>query len=173
MAHRLIEIADAIREGKVRENEAAYTGYLMEVSGCMLGPQASASRPLAQVAQRVEAVRLLGFMGSRETLSFLADLFLRDPDSAVRAQAARSIGRIGTDPDGVALRAFSQAAQAAVKDEQSLYAAADAIGELCRFSGPPLMESGVKILNLLCAPTMPASLQARARKIREEMKPNN
>jgi outer membrane protein assembly factor BamB len=157
---RLAEINERIAAGNVGEDEAAYTAYLMEVSGCMLGPGVQAARPLAQVAHRAQAALLLGGIGSRETIPFLSTLFLKDPDPSVKTAAATAIGRIGVDPDGVALKAFAQAVNGG--EEQVLTAAASSIGALCRFSGPPLSDSGVRLLNLLSGGTMPPRTRAQA-----------
>jgi outer membrane protein assembly factor BamB len=105
----------------------------------------------------------LGYFGSRETIPFLAELFVKDPDPAVRAVAAEAIGRIGTDPDGIALKAFSQVITAANRNEQVLIVVASAIGSLCRFSGPPLSESGIRLLGIMEREFMPARARAQAR----------
>jgi outer membrane protein assembly factor BamB len=138
----------------------------METAGSATGPQASNTHPLVHVRQRVEALRLLGYIGSRESISFLTNVFIKDPDSSVKAAAAEAIGRIGVDPDGIAMRAFSTTATAAsqVKEEQVLTAAAAAIGSLCRFSGPPLSDSGVKLLSILGSGNMPPKTQSQARR---------
>ena len=158
------EIAVTIQDGKLGENEAAYTAYLMEISGCARNPKASETHPPVHVKHRVEAVRLLGYIGSRETIPFLADLFDKDPDAVVKATAAEAIGRIGVDPDGYAIRAYSKAITATARDERILTAVASSIGNLCRFSGPPLSESGVKLLAILERDFMPAKARAQARR---------
>ncbi|MDR1507101.1 MAG: PQQ-binding-like beta-propeller repeat protein [Treponema sp.] len=158
------EIAGRIHEGNVAGNEAAYTAYLMEAAGSSMSPTASYTRPLVHVRQRAEAVRLLGYIGSRETVAFLAELFTKDGDPAVKTAAAEAVGRIGVDPDGIALRAFAAAATARIREEQVLTAAAASIGSLCRFSGPPLSESGVRLLRLLADDSMPARTRTQARR---------
>ena len=171
LAERLGEIARKIGSGTVAEDEAAYTAYLMEVSGCMLNPSASPTHPLAHARERAEAARLLGYLGSRETIAFLSALFTGDPDPSVKSAAAAAIGRIGVDPDGTALRAFSAAASARFKDEQVLTAAAAAAGSLCRFSGPPLSDSGIKLLAALGGSGMPPKIREQARKELAELSP--
>jgi outer membrane protein assembly factor BamB len=163
LRERFAEITENIHAGNTGGDEAAYTAYLMEAAGSSMSPAASPVRPLVQVQYRAEAARLLGYIGSRETIVFLSGLFAKDPDSTVKAAAAEAIGRIGVDPDGVALRAFAGAA-IHIREEQVLTAAAAAIGSLCRFSGPPLSESGIRLLNILGGDAMPGRTQAQARR---------
>jgi outer membrane protein assembly factor BamB len=160
---KFAEITENIHAGNVGNNEAAYTAYLMEAAGSSVGPAASPVRPLVHVPYRAEAARLLGYIGSRETIAFLSGLFSEDPDPTVKAAAAEAIGRIGVDPDGIALRAFAQAATR-IKEEQVLTAVAAAIGSLCRFSGPPLSENGIRLLNVLANNIMPGRTRAQARR---------
>jgi outer membrane protein assembly factor BamB len=136
----------------------------METASTSLSHQVSDTHPPVQVKQRTEAVRLLGFIGSRETIPFLSNVYVGDPDPTVKAAAAEAIGRIGVDPDGIALKAFAQSAMATARDEQVLIAAASAIGSLCRFSGPPLSESGVRLLGLLGRDFMPAPVRAQVKR---------
>jgi len=138
---RFSEIRLAIRSGAVGSNEKEYAAYLMEV----------ASDRQANLLYRVEAARLLAYIGSRETIPFLANLFSRDSDFSVKAAAAASIGKIGVDPEGLALRAFENAIlpPARLLNEEALTAVASAIGALCRFSGPPLSEAGIRLLTIL------------------------
>jgi outer membrane protein assembly factor BamB len=141
LEERFSEIRQAIRSGTVGANEKEYAAYMMEV----------ASSPQAYAQYRLEAARLLAYIGSRETIPFLADLFSRDSDFRVKAAAAASIGKIGVDPEGLAIRAFENAIvpPARLLDEDILAAAASAIGALCRFSGPPLSGAGVRLLTIL------------------------
>jgi len=159
----LDNLSTVIKDGKIGENELVYAAYLREISGSSLNPQTSRVRPPVQVQHRSLAARLLGYFGSRETISFLAELYLKDPDPAVKTAAAEAIGRIGTDPDGIALRAFSQMITAASRDEQVLSATAAAIGSLCRFSGPPLSESGIRLLGFIEREFMPSRARAQAK----------
>jgi outer membrane protein assembly factor BamB len=162
LAEKFAEITESIHAGTVGNNEAAYTAYLMEAAGSSLSLSASPVRPLVHVQHRAEAARLLGYIGSRETIVFLSGLFAKDPDPAVKAAAAEAIGRIGVDPDGVALMAFARAA-VQTGEEQVLTATAAAIGSLCRFSGPPLSENGIRLLSVLANDIMPGRTRARAR----------
>ncbi|MDR2048058.1 MAG: PQQ-binding-like beta-propeller repeat protein [Treponema sp.] len=162
LTEKFAEITESIHAGNIGDNEEAYTAYLMEAAGSSMSPAASLFRPLVHVRYRAEAARLLGYIGSRETITFLSGLFGKDPDPTVKAAAAEAIGRIGVDPDGIALRAFAQAA-VQTREEQVLTAMAAAIGSLCRFSGPPLSESGIRLLNILGNDIMPGRTRAQVR----------
>jgi outer membrane protein assembly factor BamB len=159
---RLNNIAGLIQAGQMGPGEPDYTASLMETAGSSLNPRVSITLPPVQVKQRTEAVRLLGFIGSRETIPYLAGVYSGDPDSSVKAEAAEAIGRIGVDPDGIALDAFARTISAAARDEQVLIATASAIGALCRFSGPPLSESGIRLLGLLSRDFMPTRVRSQA-----------
>jgi outer membrane protein assembly factor BamB len=152
-----------IQEGRLGEQEMLYAAYLREIAGSSFFPRRPVPNPAAQVWFRAEAARLLGYFGSRETIPFLAELYTKDPDPAVRAAAAESIGRIGVDPEGIALSAFSRAVNAVRRDEQVLIATASAIGSLCRFSGPPLSDSGIRLLVSLDRVTMPTIVRNQAK----------
>ena len=125
----------------------------MEIAGSVSQGPVNQDRlhPLVHVHHRVEAARLLSYIGSRETIPFLADLCRSDPDSLVKAAAASAIGSIGVDPDGVAMAVFTSMVFPLIpgRDEQVMAAIAVATGALCRFSGPPLSESGVRLLSAL------------------------
>jgi outer membrane protein assembly factor BamB len=77
---RLREINRAIELGSIGENEKDYAAWLMETAGSLVENPRTGNHPLVQVRYRVEAARLLAYMGSRETIPFRADLFSRDPD---------------------------------------------------------------------------------------------
>jgi len=166
MNARLNEIRNAIKEGNVGANEREYAAWLMETSGSLIA-NLRAEKPLpVQAFYRVEAARLLGYIGSRETVPFLADLFRRDPELAVKAAAAEAIGRIGVDPDGTALWAFQREIYSIPKnaDDALLTAIASATGALCRFSGPPLSEAGVRILTALSSGSLPGTARRQAQR---------
>jgi outer membrane protein assembly factor BamB len=150
---RLETISRAVREGRVAANEKSYAAYLMEISGSASAAPVNQDRlhPLVHVHHRVEAARLLSYIGSRETIPFLAELCRRDPDPLVKAAAASAIGSIGVDPEGIALAAFASLVLPLIpgRDEQVMAAIATATGSLCRFSGPPLSESGARLLTAL------------------------
>ncbi|MDR1446858.1 MAG: PQQ-binding-like beta-propeller repeat protein [Treponema sp.] len=162
---RLAEIDNAVKKGSLGSNELAYTAYLMEVIGAgMEQAGASGFHPPVQLAYRARALELLGSIGSRETLPFLADIFSRESDPVVKARSAHAVGLIGIDPEGIALRAFMQSIYKAQEDDQVLMALCSAIGALCRFSGPPLSDTGVRLLTSLSAEDRPRPVQAQARR---------
>jgi outer membrane protein assembly factor BamB len=156
-----------IAEGRVGERELEYIAYLMETAGAGQDPGTFRYRPLVQVNHRVRALRLLALIGSRETIPFLVRIFREDRDPAVRAAAAEAIGLIGEDRDGMALRAFDNAVSSpSLREDQVLIAVARATGSLSRFSGPPLGETGIRILASLNAPTRSNTVRAL---VREEL----
>ncbi|MDR0758899.1 MAG: PQQ-binding-like beta-propeller repeat protein [Treponema sp.] len=144
-------IDQATRTGQVGEQEAGFVAYLMEMTGGILNSaNYSLVRPPVHVPQRIEFIRLLARMGSRETIPFLANLFYRDPDPSIKAACSEAIGRIGVDPKGDALRTFSVllSPENVNRDPASLMSATSAIAALCRFSGPPLAIEGIRMLAL-------------------------
>jgi len=153
-------IAAGIRAGEVGGNEMEWTAYLMKTASTGQD-QGIAAAPLQY---RLNALRLLAQIGSSETIPFLTGVFTHDREPLVRAAAAQAIGAIGVDPDGIALQAFAGAVSPAApaKDEQVLAAVASATGALCRFSGPPLSDMGVKILGMLTSSGQPRIAQRRA-----------
>ncbi|MDR1326460.1 MAG: PQQ-binding-like beta-propeller repeat protein [Treponema sp.] len=163
---RFSRINEAISKGQIGEDEKAFTRYLMEVAASLRNsPQPSTNRPPVQMNHRAEAARLLGSIGSVELVPFLIDLFNNDPEPLVKAAAAESIGRVGIDPGGLAMDAFSSVILGlhAIRDTQALIAIAGAIGSLCRFSGPILSATGAKLLVTLLASTNPSAVRNRAR----------
>ena len=153
LEERFAEIRYAVRNGNIGSNEKEYVAWLMETAGSRMFNPWVGNLPLVHTRHRAEAARLLAFMGSRETIPFLADLFRRDPDPPVRAAAAEAIGRIGVDPEGIALRAFQGEILPPFPsmDEAVVSAVAAAIGALCRFSGPPLSQTGIRLLTHISA----------------------
>jgi hypothetical protein len=153
MEDRLATISAAIRDGRVGAHETNYAAYLMEIAGSVTQEPINRDplHPSVHVHHRVEAARLLSYIGSRETIPFLADLCRRDPDPLVKAAAAEAIGFIGVDPEGVAMSAFTSLVFPLIpgRDEQVMAAIAMATGALCRFSGPPLGENGARLLAAL------------------------
>ena len=172
---RLAEIRQAIKNGEIGSQEKEYAALLMETAGSAAEINVRHSnrsttvefdiKP-AQTQYRVEAATLLAFLGSRETIPFLTELFIRDPDNLVRAAAVESIGKIGVDPEGIAMRAFENAIYppSPLRDENILTPLATAIGALCRFSGPPLSEAGVRLLTFLSGTNSPPGTQRRAQR---------
>jgi outer membrane protein assembly factor BamB len=164
MIPRFNEINLAIQKGDIGVKEKEYAAWLMEIATSLVENPHTGNHPPVQVRHRVEAARLLAYLGSRETIPFLAGLFINDPDPLVKAAAAESIGRIGVDPEGFALRAFTNAVfpPLPLHDETALAAIAAATGALCRFSGPPLSDTGVRLLTVLAAQEQPPPVRNRA-----------
>jgi outer membrane protein assembly factor BamB len=153
---QLAAIAAAVSGGQVGEREGAFTACLMEIAA-----EGGGRLPLRE---RVEAARLLGYMGSRETIPYLAELFKQDPEPVIKAAAAEAIGRAGIDPGGLALRVFAGIIFRPDQDERVLVSVARACGALCRFSGPPLSGTGVRILSSLAAGDRPPVVRREARR---------
>jgi hypothetical protein len=108
----------------------------------------------------IELIRLLGRIGSRETVPFLWNIFDRYHDPAVRAATAEAIGNIGVDPYGNTYFSFNflLSANNPNRDPTLLMAATRSIAALSRFSGPPLSGEGIILLrhfsNLTWAPSV-------------------
>jgi outer membrane protein assembly factor BamB len=155
----------ALQEGRVGKREPEFTAYLMEVIGSVqANRRSSIVHPPVDFRQRSEAVRLLARLGSAESIPFLAAQFSREPEPLVQAVIAEAIGRIGVDPEGRALKAFSRGIYppAHVTDEQTLIAIAGAVGALCRFSGPPLSQTGIPLLVALAGYEKPPLVRKQA-----------
>jgi len=148
---KLDQIDAMIVSGRVGVNEPEWAAFLLSVS--------SGRQPFQY---RLHALNLLGRIGSKETVPWLVDLFRRETDSSVRVAAAAAIGAIGVDPEGEALRTFSFMIVQGLRDEQVLLSIASSTGALCRFSGPPLSETGVRILTLLSASSNPPVVRRQA-----------
>ncbi|MDR2510853.1 MAG: hypothetical protein LBC77_09445, partial [Spirochaetaceae bacterium] len=134
----LAEIAKQINAGGIGSNEAPLTRVLNGIAVDVKIIQ----------TDRVEALRLLGIIGSRESAAFLARRFINEAEVSVQAEMALSLGRIGSDAGGVVLDAFSRVIETT---RSSRYdglrtAMAAALGAMCKFSGPPVSERGVKLL---------------------------
>ncbi|MDR1565905.1 MAG: hypothetical protein LBS48_01315 [Treponema sp.] len=143
------EIDRATRSGQVGEMEPEYVAYLMEMIGYFLNnPHGSLVRAPIKVPQRIEFIRLLARMGSRETIRFLVTIYNRDPEPSIKAACCEAIGRIGVDPKGEAIQAYTflLSRDNANRDSQTLLSASDSIAALCRFSGPPLAGDGILLL---------------------------
>ncbi|MDR1575032.1 MAG: PQQ-binding-like beta-propeller repeat protein [Treponema sp.] len=174
MSALLDGIGKAILSGSVGENELSWTAYLMEAAGAEYQrPGASITHPAVQPQYRLRALMLLANIGSRETIPFLTNVFRKDTDPVIRAAAAEAIGRIGVDPDGIAIQAFLEAMSpsAVSHDENVLIAVAAATGSLCRFSGPPLSYTGVKILTMLSSSGLGGEVERQARRELGSLRP--
>jgi len=149
----LEQITSAVNAGKVGANEPEWTTFLLTVCAGQ-----------DDIQLRIRSLRLLGQIGSRETIPWLVNIFRRDSEPVIKAAAAAAIGNIGVDPDGAALQAFVYyiVQGGGMRNEQVLTAIASATGSLCRFSGPPLSEAGVRILNLLSESSQPPVVRRQA-----------
>jgi len=151
-------IGKAVSEGNIGANEAEWTSFLLNVSAGVI-----VDDELLQF--RIAAMNLLGKIGSYETVPWLINIFQRSNEPTIKSTAIKAIGDIGVDPNGTAIQTFLHSIiQNSVKDDQVLTAIAAATGALCRFSGPPLSETGIKILNLLAAGSQPPATRRQASK---------
>ena len=152
---RLDQISRAVNAGRIGANEPAWTSFLLNLS-------------LSQenMVTRIAAINLLGKLGSRDTIPWLVSIFTRENEPSVRTAAINAIGSIGVDPDAIALQAFliTIIQGGGSRNEQVLIAIASATGALCRFSGPPLSEMGIRILNLLSASSQPPAVRRQAQR---------
>jgi hypothetical protein len=151
---KLEEIAQGINSGMVGANEREWTSFLLTISA---GQE--------HITLRIDAIKLLGKIGSQETIPWLVNIFKNENEPLIRSEAVKSIGSIGVDPQGLAIQTFLQTLiyDGSVKDDQILTSIALATGALCRFSGPPLSETGIKILNMLCTRDQPSPARKQAK----------
>jgi len=143
---KLEQIDAAINTGKVGANELEWTTFLMTVI-----------ETSSNIQYRIFALNMLGKIGSQETIPWLTNIFRKEADPTVKAATALAVGEIGVDPDGIAINSFHSAIvySGGLKDEQVMRAIASSTGALCRFSGPPLSDTGVKILTFLSENVQP------------------
>ena len=153
----LDQITEGINSGRVGANEHVWTSFLLTVS---------AGQEHEHITMRIEAIRLLGKIGSQETIPWLINIFKNENEPILRSEAIKAIGNIGVDPQGIAIQTFLQSIvyDGSAKNDQILMSIAQATGALCRFSGPPLSEIGIKILNLLISNEQPPPARRQARK---------
>ena len=175
------EIEAAIKVGQIGEHEPDYVAFLMEVGKISLSPNYSPVRPQVQILDRADCIRLLGFMGSRETIPFLANLFAHKfttgphagsyEDPEIQKGCCEAIGRIGVDPAGDAVRAFTYllAPENATMDAGALMAAATAARDLARFSGPPLADAGIRLLRAFSVTSFPPVVKRHAAALMENL----
>jgi outer membrane protein assembly factor BamB len=163
---RLRRIRGDIAQGRVGDREIEYTAFLMETLAAGGDPGSPRAGPLVRLSHRVRALQLLALMGSRDTVPFLARIFEKDREPAVKAAAALAIGAIGQDNEGEALRVFSGAVSrpASPEEDQVLMALASAAGAISRFSGPPLSEGGIRVLSALNSPGRSNRVRSLARR---------
>jgi len=159
-------IQKGISSGMVGANELDWAAYLMETAdGGYHRPGASNRRePRAIINHRILALQLLSRVGSIETIPWLVSFFREESEPLVKIAAALAIGGIGIDPDGRAIQEFTAAVRSGnpILDEQLFIHIAAATGALCRFSGPPLHDTGTQLLNLLNTPDQMPQVQRQA-----------
>jgi hypothetical protein len=93
------------------------------------------------------------------------NLFYRDNEPSIKAACCEAIARIGVDPRGDAIRAYSVllAPDNANRDPMTLMAATSSIATLCRFSGPPLAIEGIRLLAVFSRhPDFPPRIRQQA-----------
>jgi outer membrane protein assembly factor BamB len=169
-------IDQATRSGQVGESEPLYVAYLMEMIGYFLtNPHVSLVRAPIKVPIRIDFIRLLARMGSRETIHFLVTIYNRDPEPSIKAACLEAIGTIGVDPKGEAVQAFNflLSRDNANRDAQTLLSASASIAALCRFSGPPLAADGILLLTMIARhpdfrPDVKRQAQAELNALRQE-----
>jgi hypothetical protein len=153
-------IAAALDRGNVGGNEQAFASFLMETGEVRLTPKVRADR----IDERVEALTLLGRLGSPEYVPFLADVLRRDPHPRIKAAAAQALGSIGIDRDGKAMEALMDKALPVflLRDSFFINAVVDAAGKLCLANGPPAYDRGVAILGAFSVQQNFPGIQKRA-----------
>ncbi|MDR3148063.1 MAG: PQQ-like beta-propeller repeat protein [Treponema sp.] len=159
-----------IAAGRLAMQEPEYIAYLMEVAGAGQNPELSHYAPLVPIQYRVRSLQLLALIGSRELVPFLARIFREDQDPVIKNAAAQAIGAIGADKDGAALRAFSDLVlSSTLREEQVMSAIISTTGILCRYSGPPISETGIRILSNLSSPNRPNFIRNLAKQELENL----
>jgi hypothetical protein len=153
-------IAAALEQGNVGDNERIFASFLMETS--RVTP--ALKLPAATIAERVEALALLGRLGSPEYVPFLVDVLGRESNLLVKAAAIHAIGAIGIDRDGKAMNAFIKEAFPLfpTSDPFVLNAIVEAAGTLSIINGPPEYGRGVAILGALSAQQIFPGIQKQA-----------
>jgi len=167
---RLHQITTAVNAGRVGGNEPAWTTFLLNLAANSGSPGNSGnpgnlvnSGLPGNLIFRIAAIDLLGRIGSGDTIPWLLNILNRETEPTVRAAAIRAIGDIGVDPEGIALRTFfNMVIYNQSSNEQVLTAIASATGAICRFSGPPLSQIGVRILTMLTASNQPPMVRRQA-----------
>jgi len=137
---KLDHITAGINAGTMGINEPSWTSFLLNVS--------AGHYPLQF---RITAIGLLGKIGSQDTIPWLINIYNRANEPFIKVAAVNAIGGIGVDPQGIAMQTFLYSVIQGTRDDLVLTAIASATGALCRFSGPPLSETGIRILNMLSA----------------------
>ncbi|MDR0669631.1 MAG: PQQ-binding-like beta-propeller repeat protein [Treponema sp.] len=159
-----------LAEGRLASQEPEYIAYLMEIIASGQNPASSRYEPLVSVQYRLSSLQLLALIGSRELVPFLARIFREDPDPVIKTAAAQAIGTIGADKDGAALRAFFDTVSSpSFRETQVMSAIIAATGTLCQYSGPPLSDTGIRILSNLNSPNRPNYIRNLAKRELENL----
>jgi hypothetical protein len=137
-------IAAALDRGDVNGNEQVFASFLMDMSRVKVTPKLRAER----IDERVQALALLGRLGSPEYTPFLVDVLRRDTHPRIKAAAAQAIGAIGIDRGGKAIEALMDEALPVfpLRDTFFINAVVEAAGKLCLVNGPPAYDRGLAIL---------------------------
>ncbi|MDR2481210.1 MAG: PQQ-binding-like beta-propeller repeat protein [Spirochaetaceae bacterium] len=152
----LKQIGATIRSGSIGEDEPLLARILIGIAR---------DSKIIQT-ERIEAVKMLGLIGSRETIPFLSGLVFKETASSVQTEIVLSLGRIGCDPRGRVLDTLSKIIELnrPVQSETLMTAIAAALGNMCRFSGPPVSERGIRLLVTIANEPSSSIVQQRARR---------
>lgn len=172
--NKLNNIEKMLKSGTIGDGLTDARAYCVAIAmGKMPPPQGiGAARQEAMpkgALVRVKACQLLGLMGMTDALSFLAEVFLHDTESAVKSAAANAIAEIGLDPEGKALRIFAIASEKAM-EEQTALAAINAILALYRANGKLDDLSGVQALLRFSGGNYPYFVRDKAEKAIKQFK---
>ncbi|MDP3176280.1 MAG: HEAT repeat domain-containing protein, partial [Spirochaetaceae bacterium] len=118
----LADIEKKLRSGSIGVDEPSAAAYCAAIALGELdpeGPQAS-ERYRGNPLPRVQAVFLLGQIGSPAYRPILAEALERDSDEAVRGAACDALAAIGVDPGGVTAAAFLKAAARSTGEQVGL-----------------------------------------------------
>ncbi|MEI6874266.1 MAG: HEAT repeat domain-containing protein [Spirochaetota bacterium] len=109
-----------------------------------------------------EACRVLGRIGSPESIEVLAKIADSEADPAVRSSALEALGAIGVDPAGRSRAAFLGVTAGSRIDDQVALALIAAIESMNRKSGVPPSVEAARALLALSGPPYAQSLRDRA-----------
>jgi outer membrane protein assembly factor BamB len=150
LADILSHIETLLKKGNIGPEEPASLALLIHIAstGQQYRGMPFQLQPAVQPFYRVWAIRLLGQLGSRETIPFLTNLAKKEDDNLVVSEIAAALGHIGLDPEGLALKTFDELIHSDLyrRDERVLVAITQSIAALCKFSGPPLSSAGIPYL---------------------------
>jgi outer membrane protein assembly factor BamB len=147
ISSKLKHISRLVRQGDIGDSEPYAAQILLAVIN---GGDTISS---ADLIQKLEALNILSSIGTRETVPFLVKRLSAERDPNLRAGIVETLGRIGVDPNRAVTSHFEALLPHAVdtKDSRLLSTLAEAIGSLCRFSGPPVSETGIRLLVSIAA----------------------